>query len=171
MGRGNVCVHGEYEGLYYVDRDYIDCYIANEANENGEYEQKMQGDMSMEDYDNFEYDSGLSQMYYDDFIQDFTYMMNKKFKSFVSTGNDFETIMENNLFEIVIEDNEWSFAVKLIQKEYDYDNHLVGLQKKHYENYFEGIKNILLELFPSIGCYGGPWTHGFIRREDVKATC
>lgn len=171
MGRGNVCVHGEFEGLYYVDRDYIDCYIANEADENGEYEQKMQGDMCMEDFQNYEYDPVLSGLYYDDFIQEFTAMMEKKFKSFVSTGNDFETVMENNLFEIVIEDNEWSFAVKLVQKEDDYDNHLKGLQKKHYQNYLEGIKNILLELFPTIGCYGGAWTHETIRREDVKATC
>ena len=168
MGRGNVCVFGEYEGLYYVDRDYIDCYIANEADENGEFEQKMLGEMSMEDFQNYEYDPVLSGLYYEDFIQEFTSMMEEKFKSFVSTGNDYETVMENNLFEIVIEDNEWSYAVKLVQKEDDYDNHLEGLQKKHYQNYLEGIKNILLELFPSIGCYGGAWTHGTITRESLQ---
>ena len=65
--------------------------------------------------------------------------------------------------------NEWSYAVKLIQKECWYDNHLEGLQKKHYQNYLEGIKNILLEIFPEIGCYGGAWTHGTITREDVQA--
>lgn len=168
MGKGNVCVRGEYEGLYYVDRDYIDCYIAKEVGLDGEYEQKMQCDMNYpEDYDNFEYDDILSQIYYEDFIQEFTYMMEKKFRSFGTTGNDYGTIMENNLFEIYIEDNEWSYAVKLIQKESYYDN-LEGLQKKHYQNYLEGIKNILLELFPSIGCYGGPWTHGTITREDLQ---
>ena len=96
--------------------------------------------------------------------------MEKKFKSFVATGNDFGTILENELFEIEIEDNQWSYAVKLIQKECWYDNHLEGLQKKHYENYLNGIKNILLEMFPSIGCYGGAWTHGIIKREDVAST-
>lgn len=171
MGRGNVCVRGDYEGLYYVDRDYIDCYVAKEANEQGEYEEKMLGDMSMEDFNNFDYDYVLSEIYYDDFIQNFTYMMEEKFKSFISTGNDFGTVMENNLFEIVIEDNEWSYAIELIQKEDWYDNHLEGLQKKHYENYLNGIKNILLELFPSIGCYGGAWTHGTITREDIKSNC
>ena len=168
MGRGNVCVFGDYEGLYYVDRDYIDCYIAKEADDNGEYEQKMQCEMNYpEDYNSFDYDDILSGIYYDDFIQEFTFMMEEKFKSFVSTGNDFGTIMENNLFEIEIEDNEWSYAVKLIQKESYYDN-LEGLQKKHYQSYLNGIKNILLELFPSIGCYGGAWTHGTITREDVQ---
>ena len=26
MGRGNVCTHNECEGLYYLDRDLLDCY-------------------------------------------------------------------------------------------------------------------------------------------------
>ena len=26
MGRGNVCVFGEYEGLYYIDNDHIHVY-------------------------------------------------------------------------------------------------------------------------------------------------
>ena len=168
MGAGNACVHGEYEGLYYVDRDYLDCYIANEADANGDFEQRMLGDMSMEDFQNFEYDHMMSGIYYADFIREFKILMMKKFKSFVSTGDDSGTIMENDLFEIVVEDNEWSYAVKLIQKEDDYDNHLEGLQKKHHQNYLEGIKNILLEMFPSIGCYGGAWTHGTITREDAK---
>lgn len=171
MGKGNTCVFGKYEGLYYVDRDYIDCYISKEVDENGEYINKLQYDMNYpEDYNNFDYDDILSSIYYNDFIQEFTSMMENKFKSFVSTGNDFGTIMENNLFEIEVEDNEWSYAVKLIQKEDNYDNHLEGLQKKHYENYLNGIKNILLELFPSIGCYGGAWTHGTITREDLVTT-
>lgn len=171
MGKGNTCVFGKYEGLYYVDRDYIDYYISKVADENGEYINKLQYDMNYpEDYNNFDYDDILSSIYYNDFIQEFTSMMENKFKSFVSTGNDFGTIMENNLFEIEVEDNEWSYAVKLIQKEDNYDNHLEGLQKKHYENYLNGIKNILLELFPSIGCYGGAWTHGTITREDLVTT-
>ena len=169
MGRGNVCVFGKYEGLYYVDRDYIDCYIAKEVNDNGEYEEKMQCDMNYpEDYNNFDYDNILSKSYYDDFLQEFIFMMENKFKSFNSTGKDYGIVMENNLFEIEIEDNEWSYVVKLIQKEDDLDNHLEGLQKKHYENYLEGIKVILLELFPTIGCYGGAWTHGTITREDIN---
>ena len=168
MGKGNVCVRGEYEGLYYVDREYIDCYISKEVGEDGEYIQKMQCDMDYpEDYQNFDYDDILSQIYYDDFLQNFTSAMEHKFKSFESTGNDYGTIMENNLFEIQIEDNEWSYAIMLIQKEGYYDN-LEGLQKKHYQSYLEGMKNILLELFPSIGCYGGAWAHGTITREDLK---
>ena len=41
MGRGNICTFGDYEGLWYVDRDYLDCYISKFENENGEYEEKF----------------------------------------------------------------------------------------------------------------------------------
>ena len=166
MGRGNVCVFGDYEGLYYVDRDYIDFYVPidGEADEG-----KFLGEMDMGEFADYEYDEFLSRIYYEDFIYEFVEMMKKKFKSFVSTGEEYGTILENNLFEIEIEDNQWSYAVKLIQKECWYDNHLEGLQKKHYENYLDGIKNILLEMFPSIGSYCGAWTSGTITREDLKA--
>ena len=71
--------------------------------------------------------------------------------------------MENSLFEIKIVDNEWSYAIELIQKENDYDDCLSGLQKKHYQSYLDGMKDILLGMFPEIGCYcGNPWTHGTI---------
>lgn len=167
MGRGNVCVFGDYEGLYYADRDYLDCYIAKEADEDGEFEQKMLEEMSMNDFDNFDYDEVLSEMYYDDFISEFIELMRNKFKSFSTTGKTYGVIMENNLFEIEIEDNQWSYAVKLIQKEH-WCYSLEGLQAKHYMNYLEGIKTALLDIFPSIGCYGGAWTSGRVTREYVK---
>lgn len=169
MGRGNVCVCGKYEGLYYVDRDYLDCYIAKELNEYDEYEQKMLGELTTEDFNNYDYDYTMSEIYYEEFIIEFIHRMKKKFNSLESTDKDYGVIMENNLFEIVIEDNEWSYAVELIQKEDSYynDYSLKGLQKKHYKSYLDGIKTILLELFPSIGCYGGAWTHGTITREDL----
>ena len=68
MGRGNVCVFGDYEGLYYVDRDYLDCYTAKEADENGNFEDRMLGDMNMEDFQNFEYNHELSRVCYEDFL-------------------------------------------------------------------------------------------------------
>lgn len=164
MGRGNVCVFGDYEGLYYADRDYLDFYVPIDAEAD---EGKFLGELSHNDFSNYEYDEFLSRMYYEDFISDFVYLMTKKFKSFSETGEEYGVILHNDLFEIEIEDNQWSYAVKLIQKECWYDNHLVGLQKKHYQNYLDGMKNVLLELFPSIGYYGGAWTSGRITRKDI----
>lgn len=164
MGRGNVCTHGKYEGLYYADRDYLDFYVPidGEADEG-----KLLEEMEQNDFSNYEYDEFISRSYYEDFISLFISLFRGKFKSFSATGEEYGVILENELFEIEIEDNQWSYAVKLIQKEDAYDNHLEGLQKKHYENYLEGMKNVLLEIFPSIGCYGGAWTSGRITRGDA----
>ena len=168
MGRGNVCVWGKYEGLYYADRGYLDQYVSKEPNEDGEYESVLEKELSYDDYDRYEYDERISQINYEDFIQEFTSLMENKFKSFTSTGKDYGVIMENQLFKVEIEDNEWSYAVKLIQKEHWYDNSLEGLQKKHYKTYLKGIRDILLELFPEIGTYGGAWTPGRLTKEDLE---
>ena len=164
MGRGNVCTFGKYEGLYYAERDYLDFYVPidGEADEG-----KLLEEMEHNDFSNYEYDEFISRSYYEDFISLFVSLFRGKFKSFSATGKDYEVILENELFTIEVEDNEWSYAVKLIQKEDAYDNHLEGLQKKHYKNYLEGMKNALLEIFPSIGCYGGAWTSGRITRNDA----
>ena len=78
--------------------------------------------------------------------------------------------VERSMFEfnfIGIEDNEWSEAVKLLQKEDPYSDSLSGLQKRHYQRYLDGMKKALLERLPSIGCYTGAWTSGTIKREDI----
>jgi hypothetical protein len=168
MGRGNVCVFGDYEGLYYVDRGYLDYYVPIDGEaDDGLFLEEMEHN----DFANYEYDEFISRSYYEDFINEFVYLFRKRFNSFTETGDDYGVILENELFQIEVEDNQWSYAVKLIQKEDCYDDHLNGLQKKHHENYLEGMKNILLKMFPSIGCYGGAWTHGTIKREDVMAHC
>lgn len=165
MGRSNINVYGEYEGLFYVDNDYLDCYVSKCADEDGYYQFKMLGDMDADDFNDFEYDCDISTMNYNDFISAFVDKMTKRFDSFWSTGNRFGTIMENSLFEIKVEDNEWSYAVELIQKENECDDCLRGLQKKHYQNYLSGMEDILLTMFPEIGCYGGSWTHGVIKAD------
>ena len=82
---------------------------------------------------------------------------------------DRRVIMENSLFYIAVQDNQWSVAVELIQKEDPYDDHLSGLQARHYQRYLEGMKKCLLERLPSIGTYGGAWTSGRITREEASA--
>lgn len=165
MGRGNVCVFGEYEGLYYVDRGYLDYYVPIDGET---FEGLFLEEMEHDDFANYEYDYYISENYYKDFVYEFIHIFCHKFKSFSKTGKEYGVILENNLFKIEIEDNEWSYAVKLIQKEDWYDNHLEGLQKKHYRSYLDGMRNVLLEIFPSIGCYRGAWTSGTITREDLK---
>lgn len=162
MGLGNIHTHGDYEGLYYIDYDYIDYYTSKEENEYGEFDIKLLADMDADDFEDYEYDYDLSRLSAEEYINMFVEDMTKKFDSFVATGKIYGTIMENSLFEIKIEDNEWSYAVELIQKD---DYALSGLQKKHYKQYLDGMKDVLLLLFQEIGCWtGNCWTHGIIKR-------
>ena len=150
MGRGNVCVFGEYEGLYYLGYDKI----------SGEYED-MDGNIQ------FSYDVQRENLecMLDDFCEDMT----QRFPSMniihdAPYRNDGRLILENNLFEVVIEDTEWAMAIKLIQKE-SWDFNLEGLQSKHYVSYLEGMKTCLFHQVDEIGTYGGAWTHGTITKQ------
>lgn len=162
MGRGNTMVRGKYEGLYYVDRDFLDMYTKGE---NSRYLGEI------EDLTGWDYDDVLSDINFEDFVYQFTEDLKDRFHSFeiVQTGYC-GTIMKNNLFEIVLEDNEWSYAVKLIQLEADWDEPSKdGFQKLHYQRYLDGIKECLFKQFDELGVYTGPWTHGTIKKEEEVA--
>lgn len=154
MGRGNCCVHGDYEGLFYIDWNNFSTEWEDE-NEN----------IITDDYD-FQREEWENSLY--EFISDFTQM----FKSFSKCkdnewiSREEKAVLENELFYIVTEDNEWSMAIKLIQKEQSYykNGNIEALQKKHYNNYLEGIKKCLFNQFEEIGVYSGAWTSGRIRK-------
>lgn len=183
MGRGNVCTTGAYEGLYYIDND--DFHVYRRVDPLDDYTDSiLERDMSYEQLSgpNFYYDEiGSSDELADIedcFMDSFTDMYpsfercepNKYLRSGGPIGGDCKrVILENGLFFICMEDNEWSMAVELIQKEDLYDDHLKGLQKRHYEKYLEGIKKALLKRLPSIATRNGAWCSGVIRREDVYA--
>lgn len=76
-------------------------------------------------------------------------------------------LLESKLFRIVLEDNEWSLAVELIQKEEPWgDVWMENLQKRLYQKYLDGMKKALLKRLPAIGTYSGAWTSGRIKREE-----
>lgn len=156
MGKGNCCVLGEYEGLYFIDwSNFNDQYEDDEGN-------------SITDYDlqRFEWENSLEQ-----FIIDFT----AKYKSFYRCDKDKwinrneKAILENELFYIITEDNDWSMAIKLIQKEQDYysNGNIKNLQARHYKNYLNGIRDCLFNQFEEINTYAGAWTSGTLRKEDI----
>ena len=168
MGRGNVCTTGKYEGLYYIDNDDYYVYtLANDLSDSSEL--RLMRDLSYEEltgadwsYDELETESEL-----DDIKECFIAEFIKLFPSFERVDKTYISasrlaILENKLFYICMEDNEWSIAVELIQREDPYDDHLVGLQKRHYERYLDGIKKCLLRRLPSISYRCGAWTSGTI---------
>lgn len=172
MGRGNVCVTGPYEGLYYIDNDYVSIYFREDG---GEFEQKCLGELKYGELcsGDWQFDAFETEMNWKDIKEVFAGCMKKRFKSLTDCEewirNERLAILENQLFYIAVEDNEWSYAIELLQKEDNYDNHLAGLQKKHFEAYLAGIRDALFEQFDEIGVYKGAWTSGRIERKDFAA--
>jgi hypothetical protein len=151
MGKGNVCVHGEYEGLYYIDWNN---FSSQYDDEDGTH---------TEDYD-FQRDEWETSLY------EFKAGLKKKYNSFTECdewiNRDERAVLENSLFYIVVEDNEWSMAIKLVQKEQDYYSrgNIVNLQAGLYKKYLNGMKDVLFEQFEELGVYGGAWTSGTIKK-------
>lgn len=170
MGRGNVCVTGDYEGLYYVDNDYIHSY-RRVGCDSEEEESALQGKLDYSDLasGDWVFDEWETNANYEWFLEWFQSSFMKRYRSFSKCDewvNRYRhAIMENELFYVAIEDNEWSTAVMLLEKEDPYDASFGGLKAKHHVNYLNGIKDCLFEQFERLGVYGGPWTHGTIKKE------
>lgn len=181
MGRGNVSVSGPYEGLYYIDNGSYHVYRRDDPLDE-EPETRLMGDLNYSELTSgkWYYDEVGTSEEWDDieksFINDFVRM----FPSFArASPNEWlrngrygdctrRAILESGLFYIAIEDNEWSMAVELVQKEGTYDDHLLGLQKRHWQRYMDGIKRCLLNRLPEIHFRCGPWMSGVIKRGEVN---
>ena len=80
-----------------------------------------------------------------------------------------KAILESPLFYLCLEDNNWSLAVELIQKEPPQGRSYAALQARCYQRYLTGIARCLLNHLPSVGLYTGPWTFARLRREELSA--
>ena len=49
MGRGNVCVTGAYEGLYYIDNDHFHVYRRDKPDSDDEFQTRLMGNLSHEE--------------------------------------------------------------------------------------------------------------------------
>ncbi len=175
MGRGNVRVNGPCEGLFYIDNDDLQVYRSYAKKD----ETRLQRELSPTDImeDAWLLDEMLSSYEEEDVLECFCNEMRKLCPSFKSAasdnvwfGRERRAILENELFYICVEDNEWSLAVELVQKDGYSDCQsawLAGLQKRRYREYLDSMKKALLARLPSIGVRTGPWTHGTITREEA----
>lgn len=50
-----------------------------------------------------------------------------------------------------------------------YDNHLEGLQKRHFQTYLDGIRDTLFEQFETLSVRNGPWMSKQISRKEHVA--
>lgn len=173
MGRGNVCVTGPYEGLYYIDNDdyYVYRKEAMEGDDWAEFTYKRYLDYGELTSGDWELDELSTEFELEDILDCFVESVKKMFPSFGKPKRpkwrgDRKVLLENRLFEICMEDNQWSVAIELIQKENEWtDPWTFSLQKRHYRRYLDGMKKALLERLPIIGTYAGAWTSGWITRE------
>lgn len=172
MGRGNVHPDGPYEGVFYIDNDYTAVYRKVNAADDDMDDRKLRywfGTDSPEEK-GWEYDECESVDEEDYDLRSFSDDFMNRFPDFSKTNENISrtrrAILESPLFYVAVEDNEWSTAVELIQKDTDSDLDL-NSQNALYRIYLDAMKKILLLLFPSIGIYTGPWTHGIITREEA----
>lgn len=175
MGRGNVCTTGAYEGLYYIDNDDIHVYRHDDPwAENPEtrlrggldFSELTGGDWYFDEEGTMCEQSDIEECFMDDFTNRFPSF--ERARADLLLGRDRRVILESKLFYICIEDNQWSVAVELIQKEEPWGlNWMENLQGRLYQKYLEGMKLCLLARLPSIGVYAGAWTSGTLKREDV----
>ena len=173
MGRGNVCVTGSYEGLFYIDNDDLRVY-RKDGPGTDDCEDRLQRDLDYADITGPDWylDEVGSSYEEADVLECFCNEMRKLCPSFHKVRDDFwigqkrRMILENSLFYICVEDNDWSLAVELIQHDDDHGR-IAGLQKRHYAHYLECMKKALLSRLTKIGIYTGPWTSGTITREEA----
>lgn len=177
MGKGNCSVFGSCEGQWYIDYSLIDVYRRKTEGSDGEYEYRLGKDVELSERDDFVYDEEGSMIERENFEDCFCDEMSSKFPCFEPMKKDYwltwktheadgRVLLESKLFYIIVGDNEWSLAVKLIQKKDCYGEYLFeGLQKKHSPEYLAAMKEILLNMFGEVSYRTGAWTSGVIRKE------
>ena len=129
----------------------------------GNYAPPKDGDVYYINYDYFEDEHGcLDEYLMDDFEYEITKRFIKKYPSFGSADHyiDREThaVAENALYWLGFADNGWSLAVVLGPQDTN-----EGLIRAH-KGYKTGLLSVLLDIFPEVGVYTGPWTHGTEKR-------
>ena len=180
MGRGNVCVTGSCEGLYYIDND--DFHVYRRADDLSEWpETRLMGELDYDELTGSEwvYDEEGTGNEEDDVLECFMADFCQMFPGFERAGtNEWlrngpygdlsrRVILESKLFYVCVEDNEWSLAVELVQKEEPWGlPWMENLQKQLYQKYLDGMKKALLNRLPGVGIRTGAWTSGRIKREE-----
>ena len=155
MGKSNVLPTGEYQGVYYVDFENLLSYTKKDD----ETERKTLKNISPWEMSDYEFDDVESQMNLENYRATLVDALKKRFPSFKEPVGWYvgipgkHILLENDLFYIAVEDNEWSEAVELLQKEENSVSGYENLQKRHYKNYLKGLCNVLLEQFDEIGTY------------------
>jgi len=180
MGRGNVCTHNEYEGLYYLDHDLLDIYrkvercdcghvVGFDYDEDPRTAQELSTAGIQYDYDSdradWSYDEDDSRQNWRDMIAYMRGALTKRFPSFKSVntwrGCDQNVVLRSGLFEIAVVDGDWCAAWCLLERtDVDDTGSYRALMRRHYMTYLDAIKKALIDGWGEAIGYGGAWVSG-----------
>lgn len=165
MGAGNVNVSLN-DGLFYVHYDSVNVY-KNKRDKSIICQRK---DITRGQEKDFVFDMGLSQQNYDVWLEAFRQKLMKRYPSYRRvdryTKRDQRIVLENDMFFVAIEDNEWGFAVELIARtKYPYPQ----FQKHLFPHFFKGMKETLLSLTETIYIRSGSWTTQAVTKDNMDA--
>lgn len=153
MSKGNVNVSLN-DGLYYIHYNSINVYKSKQ-NPN---DLRTIDQIPPQQKSTFHLDLKLSQANYDQWLKKFRELMTKRFPSLQIIDQylkrDQRIILQNSLFQIIIEDNEWSFAVELISRT---DCPYKAFQKHLFTQFFKGMRDNLLTITETIYVRSGSW--------------
>lgn len=156
MGRGNYCPMGQLTDQWYID---FDRYNFTEEDDGGKY-------------------SWFDEELLDEDLGNVMTEIEERFPSFCRCEKNpttkygyywYEHVwLENKLFEIGTADNQWSQAIFIREKD-NLEPEQYNLAGKHFEEYRNGIQDILLDYFETISLRAGAWCSSTLTRETANA--
>ena len=154
MSKGNINVSLN-DGLYYISYESVNVYKSKQNPQ----DLKTINQIAPQDRAQFDLDLPLSQANYDAWLESFRKAMHKRYPSYRIIDKylkrDQRIVLENNMFRVIIEDNEWSFAVELISiPKCQYK----AFQKHLFPQFFKGMREILFTITETIYIRNGSWS-------------
>lgn len=146
------------EGLYYVNYDDIHMYHSNKD----ESIVLPASQIPETEMNKYAFDPTFTQIHYDAIRTKLANSLCAKFPSMIQPTEDLyadkrktkRIIAHNELFDVILEDNQWSLAVALKQK----PKGNVGLQTQMFPSFLNGLRLSLFEQFPVLYIRTGTWT-------------
>lgn len=165
MARNN-CTVDPGEGLFYINQKYLNIYHRKDDPTITLPENEIQTEKA----DEYEYDQQLSQNRFDEIKNQFLTAYQKRYKSMKSidtwnTKKKRHIMLENDMFYVAFEDNDWSIAVELLYKQ--------KVKSPEYQariapSFKRSMRNILLTILPEIELRTGSWTSKTITKQIAR---
>ena len=180
MGRGNIRVQYECEGLYYLDKNFLHMYSKVEKCACGnvvgfDHSEPPRTARELNDADieydfdgkdtEWAFDRGESYLMWESMIGKVKAALMRRFKSFREADKwrdgERRVVLENEFFHVAVADNEWS-AAWLLSERMDVDDTGPNraLMYRHCDAYLKAIKHALIDEWGEAIGYGGPWVYG-----------